>query len=361
MQKVRLGKTELHVKPLSYGAIKLPKISEKEAAECLNRALDLGINYIDTARNYSDSEEKIGKALEDRRDEFYVATKTSARDAEKVKRELEISLTNLRTDHIDVHQLHTVSNQEAWDAVRADDGAYAAAVEAKDQGMVNHIGITIHRDKKVMRESIQSGMFETIMLCYSPVDAEDVAEEILPMAKDADMGTIIMKALSGGTLAYPKEDRKAGLGGEDAVVAGSLRFVMQNPNCDMVIPGMQAVHEVEENVAVAENFEPLTEDEERDLMSRIATLPGELRYGQTCLQCGYCMPCTVGINIPEVLKALRMKRSYDEGLDHVAEEIWSGLDTTPDECVQCGECEEKCPAGIDIMDRMEAAAELFGA
>jgi predicted aldo/keto reductase-like oxidoreductase len=197
------------------------------------------------------------------------------------------------------------------------------------------------------------------MLCYNPVDSEDVADEILPMAKDADMGTIIMKPLSGGQLVYPKEERKAGLGGEDAIVAGCLRYVMQDPNCDVVIPGMQALHEVEENVAVAENFEPLNEDEHSELMSRIADLPGELRYGQVCLRCGYCMPCTVGINIPQVLKAARMKDSYDERLEHVADEIWECLEVTPDECVECAQCEERCPAGIDIVSQMRKTLELF--
>ncbi len=360
MEKRRLGKTALEVTMLSYGGIKLPNISEQEAAECLNLALDLGINFIDTARNYRDSEEKIGKALHNRRDEFYIATKTSARDARTVEEQLGISLRNLQTDYIDIYQLHTVSNADAWAAVRAPGGAYEAALKAREEGKIGHIGITIHRDKQVMRETIESGLFETIMLCYNPMDAEDVAGEILPLAKEADMGVIIMKSLSGGQLTQPKDRRIAGMGGPDGVVAGTLRFVMQNPHVDVVIPGMQAAHEVEENVAVAENFAPLSRQEHEALLHLIGQLGTELRYGQVCLRCGYCQPCTVGIDIPAVFKAADMKRGYDEKLHYLASEVWESVEVKPDACIECGQCVEKCPAGINIPQQLKEAAELFG-
>jgi len=360
MEKRRLGKTGLEVTMLSYGGIKLPNISEQEAAECLNLALDLGINFIDTARNYRDSEEKIGKALHNRRDEFYIATKTSARDATTVEEQLGISLRNLQTDYIDIYQLHTVSNADAWAAVRAPGGAYEAALKAREEGKIGHIGITIHRDKQVMRETFESGLFETIMVCYNPMDAEDVATEILPLAKDADMGVIIMKPLSGGQLTQPKDSRIAGLGGPDAVIAGTLRFVMQNPHVDVVIPGMQALHEVEENVAVAESSAPLSRQEHEELLRLIGQLGTEFRYGQVCLRCGYCQPCTVGIDIPAVFKAADMKRGYDEKLHYLASEVWESVEVKPDACVECEQCVEKCPAGINIPQQLKEAAELFG-
>ncbi len=359
MEKHRLGKTGLEVTMLGYGGIKLPNISEQQAAECLNRALDLGINFIDTARNYRDSEEKIGKALHSRRDQFYVATKTSARDAATVEEQLGISLHNLQTDYVDIYQLHTVSNADAWEAVRAPGGAYEAALKAREAGKVRHIGITIHRDKQVMREAIESGLFETIMLCYNPMDAEDVATEILPLAEAADMGVIIMKPLSGGQLAQPQDSRIAGLGGPDGVVAGALRFVMQNPHVDLVIPGMQAVHEVEENIAVAESFAPLSQQEHQELLGLIGQLSTEFRYGQVCLRCGYCQPCTVGIDIPAVFKAADMKRGYDEKLHYLASEIWESIEVKPEACVECEQCLEKCPAGINIPEQLREAAELF--
>lgn len=359
MQKRALGNTGLEVTMLGYGAIKLPNISEREASECLNRALDLGVNLIDSAHIYGDSEEKIGKAVSHRRDEFYLATKTEGRDAATFESELDESLRKLQTDYLDIYQLHTVSTWDVWQAVQAPGGAYEAAVNAKKAGKIRHIGVSIHRDKRVMKSVIESGLFETIMLCYNPIDSEDVGTEILPMARKAGMGTIIMKALSGGQLVQPAESRVSGLGGPDAVVAGALRFVMQNPCVDVVIAGMQKLHEVEENVAVAENFTPLSEQEHDELVRMIGKLSPELRYGQVCLRCGYCRPCTVGIDIPEVLKAADMKRAYADELHAMAEEAWRNLEVSPEECTECGACMERCPAGLDIPDLLRQATDLF--
>ena len=258
MEKRLLGGTGLEVGIVGFGAIKLPGISEQEAADCLNLALDKGINFIDTARNYRDSEEKIGRAVAHRREQYAIATKSSARDAGTMVEQLDASLRNLRTDRIDLFQLHTVSTREVWEQVRAPGGAYEAALRAREQGKILHIGVTIHRELQVMREAIESGLFETIMLCYNALDSENVGTEILPMARAAGMGTIIMKPLSGGQLCPPSERRMPGLGGPDAIVAGALRFVLQNPNVDCAIPGMQNVLEVDENVALAESFAPLS-------------------------------------------------------------------------------------------------------
>jgi uncharacterized protein len=359
MDKRILGKTGLAVTIVGYGAIKLPNISQAEADECLNLALDLGINYIDTARSYRDSEEKIGKAISHRRDEFYIATKTGARDAKGVEEHLAISLGNLRTDYIDLYQLHTVSDRERWEAVRAPGGAYEAALQAREAGKVGHIGITIHRDLQVMREAIASGLFETIMVCYNPLDSENVEPEILPAAEAADMGVIVMKSLSGGQLCQPLEQREAGLGGPDAIVAGSLRYVLGNPNVSLVIPGMQAVHEIRENVTVGEEYTPLSADEQQQLMRLIARQKGDYRYEQVCLRCGYCKPCTVGIDIPAVFKAGDMLAAYSENLHHVALEVWESLEVSPDECVECGQCLEKCPAGINIPEQLKRVTTAF--
>ena len=359
MEKRLLGKTGLEVTIVGYGAIKLPGITEAEADECLNLALDLGINFIDTARNYRDSEEKIGKAISHRRDEFYIATKTSQRDARGVEEQLGISLKNLRTDYIDIYQLHTVSDGERWEAVRAPGGAYEAALQAQEAGKVRHIGITIHRDLQVMREAIASGMFETIMVCYNPLDSENVEAEILPAAQAAEMGVIVMKSLSGGQLCQPLDEREAGLGGPDAIVAGSLRYVLGNPNVSVVIPGMQAVHEVVENVAVGDEYAPLSADEREQLLRLIARMKGDYRYGQVCLRCGYCQPCSAGIDIPSVLKAGDMLEAYSENQHHVALEVWESLEVSPEECTECGDCVEKCPAGIKIPEQLKRVAEAF--
>jgi hypothetical protein len=356
----RLGRTDLEVTPISFGAIKLPGISEDEAAACLNRALDLGINFIDTARNYKDSERKIGLGVGDRRDEYYLATKTGARDYDGAMEDLETSLDELQMDYIDIWQLHTVSNEENWQKVMAPDGALNAARQAEDEGVVGHVSITIHRAHGVMRKAIECGEFETIMLCYNPLDSEDVAD-ILPLAKEADMGTIIMKALSGGQLTYPKEERQAGLGGPDALVAGSLRWVLSNPHVDIVIPGMQTVEEVEENAALMDPVEPLSAHEREEVLKRIADFGGSYRYDQKCLRCGYCQPCPQDVPVPEVFKARQMVESYPDNLKQMGYDLYESLDTKADACAVCGVCLEECPAGLAIPDLLEQAHEVLSA
>jgi predicted aldo/keto reductase-like oxidoreductase len=354
MQRCALGKTGLDVSIVSYGCIKLPQIDEELAAECLNLGLDLGINFIDTARNYRDSEEKIGKGIGHRRDEFYLATKTTARDADGLTSELDTSLQNLQTDYLDLYQLHSVSDPDTWERVTAPGGALEGARKAQDEGKVRHVGVTIHRSLTVMRDAIESGEFETIMLAYSPLDPEAVADEILPLAKECGLGVIIMKALSGGALSMPEEQRPAE---GDPIVRGSLRYVLGNDAVSCVIPGMRAIREVRENCAIGERFVPLADEEQRELFARLGALSGKFRYDQFSLGCGYCLPCPNDVPIPEVFRALTMYRAYPEHLRHLGLDLYQSLDVTPDACTECRECVEKCPGGLDIPARLQEAME----
>ena len=360
MQYRRLGKTDLDVSIVGFGAIKLPKVDQDEATAALNRALDLGVNFVDTARAYRDSEEKIGIALESRREEYYLATKTVQREAEEARAELETSLRNLRTDHVDLWQLHSVSTWEQWEQINAPGGAVEVGAAALAEGKIRHFGITIHRDWRVMRAAIESGLFETIMVAYSPLDSEGVHEEILPLAQQKDLGVIIMKALSGGQLALPAEAKVAGLGGADAVVAGSLRFVLGNPAVSVVIPGITCVREIEEDAALAEDFSALSTDELQELRRLIGGLGQEYRYKQACLRCEYCLPCPQGLAIPEIFRAVHMKTQYPDELKRMGDELWESLEVYPDACVECGTCMKKCPAGLNIPEKLQAAAAVFG-
>jgi predicted aldo/keto reductase-like oxidoreductase len=356
MKKKALGKTGLEVSIIGFGAIKLPNIPAEEAVKIINKALDMGVNYIDTARNYRDSEEKVGMVLKDRRDDCFIATKTTARDADGLMRDLETSLQNLQTDRIDVYQLHTVSDGETYKKVMAPGGALEGAKRAKSQGKIDHIGITIHRDLNTMRSAITSGEFETIMLAYSSLDQEGVEEEILPMAKAHNMGVVIMKPLSGGLLCLPEPERK-GLD-RDPIATGSLRYVTSNENVTLAIPGMQKMWEVEENVPIGD-MPAMTEEEKTELIESMGAMKKEYRYGQVCLRCGYCQPCPQGVVAPTIFRALDMYRSYPENLRYLGAELYMSLEIKADECVECEQCLEKCPAGLNIPEMLKEAVNIF--
>jgi predicted aldo/keto reductase-like oxidoreductase len=362
-----LGGTGLDVSTVSFGAIKLPNVSEEQACAALHRALDLGINFIDTARGYRDSEHKIGLVLRERRNECYIATKTTARDADGAMRDLETSLRELQTERLDVWQLHNVMDRGLWEQVTQPDGALPAAKRARAEGIVDHIGISIHRSLYVMHEAILSGEFETILLLYNPLDEEGVAANgILDLAHKHGLGVIIMKALSGGGLALPLGDKERdekyhASGGEwfDPIVRGSLRYVLSHPAVDVVIPGMRFVREVEENVPVGD-MPSLTDAERDELIQAIGRRQGTYKYKQDCLRCGYCLSvCPQDIQIPQVFHAAYAHRHYTRGTRYIGLEIYRSLEVSPEECIECETCVAECPAGIPIPQRLKEAVELF--
>jgi uncharacterized protein len=366
MQYTTLGKTGLRVSRVGFGAIKLPEVSDAQAADALNRALDMGVNFIDTARNYTTSERKIGTVLKARRDEVIIATKTGARDAAGARRDLEISMGNLQVDRLDLWQLHNVMDLPTWERVTAPDGALAAARAAKAEGLVDHLGITIHRSLDVMREAIRSGEFETILLLYNIMDEEGVARHgILDLAQAHNVGVIIMKAFSGGSLCLPMdaESRAAKRAADpdwyDPIVRGCLHHVLSHPAVDMVIPGMRSVAEVEEDVPVADM--PVMTDEEREALVRlIGEQEGTYKYEQDCLRCGYCVStCPQEIPIPDAFHAAYAYQQYPESTKYLGVRMYEDLAVSPEACLRCGSCMEVCPAGIPIPERLEAVVDLF--
>jgi len=361
MQYRRLGKTELKVSLISFGAIKLPQVDYAEAEACLNRALDLGVNFVDTARGYHDSEEKIGRALKTRRSEYYLATKSSARDAQGAMDDLETSLCNLGSDYVDLWQLHSVSDTNTYDQVLAVGGAYEAAVRAKQQGKARHLGVSIHRCHVTMNRAIPSGLFETLMVAYSPLDQEGLRAEILPLAQRFDLGVIVMKGLSGGALTLPRGEGDPPPSGGDPLVRGALRYIVSTPGVSTVIPGIMHVHEAEENCATADLPLPMSEQDRDALLRRIGSLRRGFRYGQVCLRCGYCQPCPEGVQIPTIFRAADMHRSYPEHLRHMGAELFRSIEVGPEHCTECGRCEQLCPAGLPIREKLKEAAHLFAA
>jgi len=353
-----LGHTELQVSVVGFGGKELPNVEQANADAALNKALELGINYIDTARDYLDSERKIGRAIGNRRREFYLATRTSARDAEGAQRDLDTSLNELQMDSVDVYQLHNVSTSEAYRQVMATGGAFEALLEAKDQGLVSHVGITIHRALPLMRHAIESGAFETIMLSYSLIDQENVEAEILPMAREHGLGVVIEKPLSGGLLVTPRTSGEEP-SEPDPIVQGSLWYVTSNDAVSLTIPSMTGVGEVEENAEVGSIESKMSRRQLYQLRQQIGDLGQEFKYGQVCLRCGHCQPCPNEVPITDIFRAVDMYRSYPKELRDLGLRLYQSQNVKAEECMECGECVANCPANLEIPDLLEEAAELF--
>ena len=353
MQKRRLGKTGLNVSIIGFGGIKLAGVDRDVAAEVLNKALDMGINFFDTARGYGDSETKIGEAISHRRDEFFVCSKSQVKTAEQMKRDVEQSLTNLKTDYIDVYLLHNLRLPEQYDTVMSSDGALSALKEAKSQGMIKHIGFSSHRYRETMKLGIESGEFEVIMVAYNILNDELVDEDVMPLAKENEMGVIVMKPLAGGVLASPPE----GVDFEGKITVSAtqaLRFILANNAVTLAIPGMTKVSEVIENARVGETFQEMSEDEKRQLIDAAEALGKEF-----CRSCGYCLPCPNGIKISVILRHLGYYTRY--GLKDWARERYRMVDVKACECAECGECEEKCPYELPIIEKLQQAHQLLAA
>ncbi len=355
MKYRRLGKTGLKVSTIGFGAIKLPSVDQETATATINRELDLGVNFIDTARSYGDSERKVGVATRGRRDDFYIATKTGERTAGGAKKDLETSLSQLGMDRIDLWQLHTVSDRSLYDKVMGPGGALEAAKRAQREGIVDHIGITIHRDLGVMRDAIECGEFETIMVAYCAIDPENVEAAILPLAKGNGLGVIVMKPLCGGALVTPGEPKIQ----HDPIVRGNLRYILSNEAVSTVIPGIRTLQEADEDCAAGDLIEPMSEAEKDELLQAIGGLGMSFRYGQRCLRCGYCQPCPNEIDIPRVFRALDEYQGYPDNLKYMGLEMYESLTVKPDVCAECGECMEKCPTDMDIPARLKEAREIL--
>ena len=323
--EVRLGSTEIVVNKNGFGALPMQRVSMEEAVALVRRAVEGGITFFDTARYYTDSEEKLGEALEGIRDQVYIATKTGASNGEELKRELETSLKNLRTDHVDIYQFH---NPAFCPKPGDGSGLYEAVEEAKAQGMVRHIGITNHR-LAVAHEAIDSGLYETLQFpfCYL-ADEKDI--ELVEKCKAADMGFIAMKALSGGLITNSR-----------AAYAFEAQY-------DNVLPiwGVQRQSELAEFLSYIENPPVMTEE----IRALIEADKKELA-GDFCRGCGYCMPCPVDIEINNCARmSLLLRRSPSAA--QLTPEVQAKMMKIK-ECLHCGRCKSKCPYGLDTPALLE--------
>ncbi len=334
MEYVTLGKTGLRVSRMGLGGIPIQRIDAEAAKKLLDAVEAAGINYIDSARGYSVSEERIGLAIEGRREKFVLATKTMSRDREGMARDIETSLKNFRTDYIDLYQVHNPS-LEQLEQVCAPGGALEALLEAREAGKIGHIGLTAHKPE-VFRRALELPWVETVMFPYNLV--ENQGTELMERARELNVGFINMKSLAGGAI-------------EDARLA--LRFAAANPNVSVVLPGMYSPEEVAQNAAAVADASPLTEEE----LAKAEALRRELG-ASFCRRCGYCAPCTVNIDIPNNFIFHGYLSRY--GLADWARGRYDALAAHASDCVACGACEERCPYQLPIREMLKRVAADFG-
>ena len=321
MTKVRLGKTEIITNKNGFGALPIQRIPYEEAEALIYEAYDNGMTFYDTARFYTDSEEKLGSAIAKRgiRDEVYIASKTMCNTTEEFWSQLAQSLSDLQTDYLDLYQFH---NPAFCPKPGDGTGLYEAMLEAKAQGKVRHIGITNHR-LAVAHEAIDSGLYETLQFPFCYLASEQDAA-LVEKCKQADMGFIAMKAMSGGLITRA-----------DAAYAFCAQY-------DHVLPiwGVQKMAELQEFIACEKNPPAMDEEMQNFIQKEREELSGEF-----CRGCGYCMPCPVGIKINDCARMSLMIRRAPTSV-YMDEAHQADMELI-DECLHCGQCREKCPYGLD--------------
>ena len=329
-----LGKTGLQISRMGFGGIPIQRIDAEGTKELIQELKAAGVNFIDTARAYTVSEEYLGYALEGIREDFVVATKSMSRTRDAMAADIETSLRNLRTDYIDLYQIHNIT-PEQLETVIAPGGALEALLEAKAAGKIRHIGVTAH-SLDTFRMALELPWVETFMFPYNIVETQ--AEELIAKAAEKNIGFICMKPLAGGAI-------------EDATLA--LRYVLSNPDVTVVIPGMADPKELAQNIAAVSDTSPLSAQEQAKLQQIRDSLGT-----QFCRRCNYCQPCTVGISISSCFLFDGYLRRY--GLADWAKGRYASMDTHASDCIGCGACEGRCPYHLPIRDMLKKVAQRFG-
>jgi predicted aldo/keto reductase-like oxidoreductase len=353
--KRRLGRTGLEVSQVGFGGTWIAQLSPEEATKVVRTAFDLGITYFDTAKLDGDSEEKIGTALKDVRDQCVIATKTGSRTKRESLQDLKESLHRLRTDRVDIIQLHGIDDEHTLRKATGPDGVLQTCKEARREGIVDFVGITGHKPQ-VLVKAIKTGEFDTVLVPLNVVTRQAL-EELLPCARAHDVGVVVMKPLSAKTsklitclyqpslsLLSDEPELKALLGEDpDSMARSALRFVLSQ-DISVVIPGMKSVGEVEVAAKTGNEYAGITAEEQKSFT---------VKLGNYCRDCGACLPCPESLDVAAALRFSTLAKAY--GLEVWARKLYRGLEVKADKCNGCGLCKPKCPCGLPVVEMLKEA------
>ncbi|WAM33841.1 aldo/keto reductase [Caldicellulosiruptor morganii] len=371
----KFGNTGVLISALGFGAMRLPQkeingklvYDEDESIRIIHRAFELGVNYIDTAPYYCDSQSEVivGKALKGFRDRVYVSTKNPIEDdsGDNFLKRLENSLKKLDIDRIDFYHMWGINYETFKERIIKKGGPLDAAKRAKEEGMIGHISFSFHDRPENMIKIIDRGeVFESVLCQYNLLDRSN--EEAMAYAAGKGLGVVVMGPVGGGRLGSPSPVIQSLLPGKVSSSAEiALRFVLANPNVSCALSGMSTIEMVEENCKVASNPDPLSPEE----IERIKKAMEENKKlaDLYCTGCNYCMPCPQGVNIPLNFQIMNYYRVY--GLVEFAKSEYQRIGTVQwlsgkkaEECIECGICEEKCPQKIQIRKQLKETAATLG-
>jgi uncharacterized protein len=362
------------ISSLGFGSMRLPQkdqdgklvFDHDESVRIIHKAFELGVNYIDTAPYYCDHESEtiVGKALKGWREKVYLSTKNPIEDDSGVhyRERLEKSLKKLDSDYIDFYHMWGISWETYEQKINAKDGPLMQALQAKSEGLIRHLSFSFHDKPENLFKLIDTGLFETVLCQYNMLDRSN--EAAIDHAYDKGLGVVIMGPVGGGRLGVPSEViQKLIPGGAKSSAELALRFVLTNPHVTCALSGMGSMQMVEENAAVASNVAELSPVE-------VAAINGAMEQNKSladlyCTGCSYCMPCPEEVNIPLNFQLMNYHRVYK--LTDYARQEYKKIGTNPwmkgkraDECIECGECEEKCPQRLNIRQQLKETAAALG-
>jgi predicted aldo/keto reductase-like oxidoreductase len=313
----------LKVLRMGMGGIPIQRLDVRQSDRVLEKALDCGINFFDTARIYTDSESKFGRILPRRRERVVIASKSFSRAAAAIRKDIDSSLEQMRTDYVDIYQCHNVASESDLDNVLAADGAVAGLIKAKEQGKIRHIGLSGHKPW-IVAKALSRFAFEFIQIPCNFMETEGL-RELVPLARRLRVGIVAMKPMGGGNI------REVGL---------NFRFIF-NQGIDVAIPGMDSEEQVVENVAALSDLSPLTAAQTARLQKEKNRLGDHF-----CRRCEYCMPCPQGLPI----SFLHVLKNYYFLYD-LKDWVWERIDAlakTYKDCAACGQCVQKCPYHLNM-------------